>query len=179
LPESGGRGKLLSMKTLVVIWVMLGIGAFAQDVAPSGGRIVTRTRTVAIFDDLEHQLMNAVEKKDAATLKSLSTDDFEMRRAADPASPVPRDEWIANELPAYELRSFRISGMAVHLFGENTATVSMNYWQDATVHGKPRTGNSFVVDVWTKAESGWKLAVRYVSPMQSKAAAERKPTGKE
>jgi ketosteroid isomerase-like protein len=123
--------------------------------------------------------MNAVEKKDAATLKTLSTDDFEMRRAADPATPVPRDEWIANELPSYALRSFRISGMAVHMFGDDTATVSMKYWQDATVGGKSRSGNFFVVDVWRKAGDSWKLAVRYVSPVESATSGTRKPTGKE
>lgn len=177
------------MKTLAAFLLSLvfAVVLLAQDTPPTGGRpaspprIVTRTRTVAVFGDLESKLMAAVEKKDAAALTQLATEDFELRRASAPSQPVPRDQWIAQELPTYELHNFRISQMAVHLYSD-VAVVSMNYWQSATVNGKDRTGDFFIVDLWTKNDNDWKLSVRYVSPTDIKAAPSRedkKPTGKQ
>ena len=108
------------MKTLAILTLALSCAACAQDAAPTGGRpapsthIVTRTRTVAIFDDLEQQLMAAVQKKDKVKLTEFATDDFELRRSSDPATPEPRDAWIAKVLPTYELYEFRFTDMAVH-----------------------------------------------------------------
>ena len=177
------------MKTLAILMLALSCAACAQDAAPTGGRpapsthIVTRTRTVAIFDDLEQQLMAAVQKKDKVKLTELATDDFELRRASDPATPEPRDAWIANDLPTYELKDFRFTKMAVHLFNEDTAVVSMNYWQNATMHGKDGSGDYFLVDVWTKHNNNWKLSVRYVSPIAPTGhifkLKDVKPTGKQ
>jgi ketosteroid isomerase-like protein len=179
----------MKLFALVLLSFALVVGACAQDAAPTGDHatapthIVTRTRTVAVFDDLERKLMTAVQKKDKAALSDLTSEDFELRRSSAPAEPDPRDAWIANELPTYELVDFRVSQMAVHLYGEDTAVVSMNYWQSATVNGKDRSGDFFVVDVWTKHENGWKLSVRYVSSSPTKSASARtedkKPTGKQ
>jgi ketosteroid isomerase-like protein len=173
---------------LILLSFAFVVAGCAQDTAPTGDRpaspshIVTRTRTVTLFDDLEHKLMTAVEKKDKAALTDLTTEDFELRRSSAPAEPDPRDAWIADELPTYELRDFRNTEMAVHLYGEDTAVVSLNYWQNATVNGKDRSGDFFVVDVWTKQDNAWKLSVRYVAPAErpaSKKITDRKPTGKQ
>lgn len=177
------------MKKFAILTLALSFVAIAQNTPPAGGRpapsthIVTRTRTVAIFDDLERQLMTAVQQKDKTKLAELAADDFALRRASDPATPEPRDAWIANELPTYELKDFRFTKMAVHLFNDATAVVSMNYWQNATMHGKSGSGDYFLVDVWTKQDNAWRLAVRYVSPIASNPHTLKptnvKPTGKQ
>jgi Domain of unknown function (DUF4440) len=161
--------------------------AAAQDAAPSGGRpsfrITTRTRTVTIFSDLETSLMKAVQNKDTDTLKRLAADDFEVRRSSAPAQPIPIDDWLARELPNYDLSEFQISDMAVHMFGENTASVSMRYQQKAKVNGKDRSGSFFIVDLWTKQGNDWRLRVRYAAPAELGPAAspkaDKQPTGKE
>lgn len=173
------------MKLIVSVLIVFVTLAGAQDAAPTGGRqspghIVTRTRTVAIFSDLEERLMAAVQKKDQATLSALFADDFELRNASDPATPVPRDAWLA-ALTASDLRDFRISQMAVHLYDETTAAVSMHYWQNALVEGKERASNAFVVDIWRKSGNDWKLAVRYCSSTAPPSSANpgAKPSGKQ
>ena len=165
------------MRLTAALLLALTFTAFAQD-APH--HIVTRTRTVALFSDLETQLMTAFEKKNKAAIQKLITDDFELRLSSDPATPVPGADWIASELPTYDLHDFRISGMAVHMYGESTAIVSMSSWEDAVIHGKASKENFFVVDVWTKSADTWKLAVRYLAPAENKPAASHdvKPTGK-
>lgn len=172
---------------LFALALCLASAGFAQDAAPTGGRsqsgstrILTRTRTVGIFEALERQLLEAVQKKDKAALTNLTAEDFELRRAATPNTPVARDEFLANELPEYNLRNFRLSDMAVHMYGD-TAVVSFHCWQDATVRGQAATGTWFLVDVWTKHGNDWKLGVRYSSPVagQKSATEDRAPTGKE
>ena len=59
--------------------------------------------------------MTAVQQKDKTKLAELAADDFALRRASDPATPEPRDAWIANELPTYELKDFRFTKMAVRI----------------------------------------------------------------
>ena len=161
---------------LAAILLALTLFSPAQD-APH--HVVTRTRTVALFSDLETQLMIAFEKKDKAAIQKLITDDFELRLSSDPGTPEPGDDWIVKELPTYDLHDFRISDMAVHTYGD-TAIVSMSSFEDAVIHGKRSRGNFFVVDVWTKSADNWKLAVRYVAPAETMPAAshDAKPTGK-
>lgn len=175
------------MQTFAIVLLSFALATCvcAQDAAPTGarsasaGHIVTRTRTVAIFDDMERKLMTAIEKKDKAALDDLVAEDFEARRSSAPDTPEPRDQWLANQLPNGVVADFQISRMAVHLFHDDTAVVSMNYWQAQ----KAVSEDFFIVDVWTKHGDQWKLSVRYVSPAKlnppSAHAADKKPTGKQ
>ena len=164
------------MKRFIVLF-LLSSSMFAQDAPPSGGipsrppRIVTRTRTVAIFSDLEQQLMEARRKHDRATLEKLTADDFEVRQSSTP-NPVPREEWLQEQARGALLGDFHPSDMAVHLYNDRTAVVNFFYGAG--------TVRFFVVDVWNKDGETWRLSVRYSAPAGSKAAsADRKPDGKQ
>lgn len=162
---------------LAAILLAFTLFSFAQD---SPHHVVTRTRTVALFSDLENQLVLALQHKDKAAIQSLIADDFEIRLSSDPNTPEPGDDWIANELPTYDLHGFRISDMAVHMYADTTAVVSMSALEDAAIHGKRSRENYFIVDVWTKSADNWKLAVRYAAPVEKKPTASHdvKPSGK-
>ena len=158
-----------------LLFFALAISALAQ--SPHTGGLVTRD--VAQFTDLETKLMTAVENKDKATLQEMLTDDFELRRSSAPGQGESGEDWIAKDLPAYDLHDFRNSQMAVHKYGDSTVVASMNYWQSATVNHKARSGNFFVVDVWTRSGDAWKLSVRYVGPAEkTKKPAKAEPPAK-
>lgn len=153
----------------IALFLLLALPLFAQE---TPHRVVTRTRTVVLFSDLEQQLLNAKLKHDKAALTKLLADDFEVRRSSAPASPVPREEWLESETPEFPVSEFHLSDMAVHLYNENTAVASF-------IH-RAGTGRFFVVDVWNKDRAAWKLAVRYTAPAGPMAsAADRKPDGKQ
>jgi hypothetical protein len=118
--------------------------AFAQQPV----RVMTLTRTVKIFSELENQLDDARRSHDETTLGKLLAANFEQRSGAAPAQPTPRADWLAQAPAAHR----EMSQMAVHEYG-NVAVVS---FVDAAQH-------AFVVDVWNKADDHYALAVRYVS----------------
>jgi ketosteroid isomerase-like protein len=140
-------------------------------------RVITMTRTAALFGGLESEVFDAVEKKDAAALEKLLARDFELRHAEDPGTPEARAEVIRRKTTSFTLRSYLIGEIAVHSYGTETAVVSFLYVDTAEESGKKAGGSHMMVDVWRQEEGAWKLAVRYVAPSTAKAPT--RPTGKE
>lgn len=134
--------------------LLQGPGASAQPTAT--GRIPTVSRLVLQFTDRETQLDQRIRARDAAGAGNYLTDDFELRASNLPGRPVPRDDWLAQSIQSPGAES-RITQMAVHDLGE-TAVVSF-------MQGPDTGGSLFVVDVWRRAGSDWKLAVRYAAPI--------------
>lgn len=126
----------------------LASNAFAQ--AP--GRIMTVTRSVKAFSELENQLDDARQGHDEAVLTKLLAANFEQRSGVAPSAPTPRADWLAQP-PAAKAQ---ISQMAVHEYG-NVAVVS---FADAAQR-------AFIVDVWNKADDHYALSVRYISAAKS------------
>src|SRR5690242_19967977 len=93
--------------------------ADAQPKGPGGRRIVTTTRLVAKFSDLEEQLNLAIQRKDKTRLGKLLSEDFEQWTPAPPGDPVPRDEWTSAVLSMSSVQAFQIRHMAVHLIGDS------------------------------------------------------------
>ncbi len=161
------------MKSLVIA-LLLALPAAAQ--AP--GRIVTVTRTVQTFTQLENDLFSAVKRKNAAALKPLLADDFEMRISATPANPIPREDWLNIAVGRYNIQSFEISDMAVRELPGRSRTdvksagilaVSFRYTQKADVGGTDRSGDFMIVDMWVQqADGSYKLAARYASDPQNR-----------
>ena len=75
--------------------VCVGSGSLAGQgqTAPrvSTGRVVTKTRLVALFSDLETQLLQAEQARDEPTLNRLLGDDFEVWTPELSGDPIPRD----------------------------------------------------------------------------------------
>ena len=55
-------------------------------------RIKTATRQVAIFSDLETQMLKAVQKKDKPALPAMLTDDCAVEMPN--ADPLPGEDWL-------------------------------------------------------------------------------------
>lgn len=127
--------------------------AFAQQ----AGRVMTVTRSVVVFSNLENKLDAALRGNDEGAISKLLAADFEQRDGNAPDQPLPRAEWlkVSHVTPS-------ISRMAVHEYG-NVAVVS---FADAAQH-------AFIVDVWNKTADGYALSVRYSS--NSAAAPQTQP----
>ncbi len=164
----------MTIALLVLLSLLLQVPATAQ---PSQGRIMTTTRLVTVFSDLESQLVRAVRAKDSAAAEALLADDFDVT-VAGAADPVARAEWLRQAMDA-GVAGFAIRNLAVRATGDG-AVASFQLTQTTGAGATAKTHTLFVVDVWDQpGTGGWKLRARYVAPMATPAAAERRPTGKQ
>src|SRR5581483_1905668 len=148
----------------------------------SPGRVVTTTRLVTLFSDLETQWLNALQQKDQAALDRLLGDDFEVWAADSPGVPLPREEWQKQAL-ARPLTSFQVSQMAVRGISDEAAIASFILDRKYEANGRTQEQNDFVVDVWQNQDGTWKCTDLYISSRSGteKRAPSRdaKPTGKQ
>lgn len=147
---------------LALLFCLVGGGAMTTVASAAEQKIAvpTVTRLVQLFSGLEQALDGATQQGDV--LDKLLAEDFEMRVGSMPGNPIPRAQWLSQigkraGLPA------DIQQMAVHDY-DSVAVVSFLLKQD-----KPQksSGDIYIVDVWKKSGSNWKLAVRYASPAGS------------
>ena len=141
-------------------------------------RIMTATRQVTMFTNLEIQLLEAVKKKDKAAIQALVSDDLAIDMPN--ADRLAVDDWLESVLAKdYVLKNFGVRQVSVSDSGD-TAIVKFDRLVEATYKGAADNGEYFVVDLWKKDGGNWKLAGRYVSKVSSvlpKAAP--RPTGKQ
>lgn len=138
-------------------------------------RIVTTTRLVAIFSELETQLINAIQKKDQSALDHLLSDDFQVWKPM--SDPVPKEDWI-REAELQKSASFRIEHMAVRGLNEQISIASFVLIPTTSQNAE----QYFVVDVWQKTADIWRVTDRYISGIKVVAIqrhADRKPTGRD
>jgi hypothetical protein len=128
--------------------------SLAADETPTGGRVPTVTRLVALYLERETAVSDAIRDGNESALANLLTDDFELRAGARAAVPVPRAEWLREVLRTRDAGE-NIRSIAVHDYG-TVAVVSF------AMNAKP--GAIFVVDVWRVQGAEPKLSVRYASP---------------
>jgi hypothetical protein len=69
-------------------------------------RVVTTTRLVTVFSELETEWLQGVQQNDSAALERFQDQDFQ-ELSPNVAGPVPREEWQQRAL-TQELRSFRL-----------------------------------------------------------------------
>ena len=144
-----------SILSLVSLMFLLQI-ALAQETAESG----MPTIEVDAFTRLEKRLMDAVVAQDRSTLGSLLAPDFELRTARTGGEVTIRDEWLQAATSTYKIRSFKITGLTVRPMG-NSAVVNFFYEQQAAFAGQDISGDFFLVDIWQKTGTDWKLLARY------------------
>jgi hypothetical protein len=136
--------------------------------AQNPGRILTPTRLVTIFSNLENQLTDALVANNSASAARLVTEDFSQWTPQPPGSPVPREEWLKSA--GKGLAKFRIRQMSAKDLGDHVA-VSFVLTTGAKAF--------FIVDIWQKAGTDWQLATRYLSPVDpAPFRSDIRPTGK-
>ena len=117
----------------------------------------------SFFLELEQRWADAIKRKDTKTLESdFLADDYALRIADDPSRQITRAAWLSI-LAVYNTRTFNISNLEVREFGDSVV-VSLSVHQDADVNGVDRSGDFFLVDVWSLREGKWKVSARYSSP---------------
>ncbi len=117
-----------------------------------------------MFNKLERDWMQAVQKRDQAALDALLAPEFIERRSTDPGHDVPRADWMQDALNNYKLDSFSARDMVIRAFLGN-AVVSFVQSRKATAAGADRSGDFFIVDLWEVNQGNWRVAARFVSPM--------------
>jgi hypothetical protein len=157
------------MKPILIIAGLLALtlsaSAGAQAV-PSRHGGPTPTRNVITFTGLENELLDAVQKKDSAALNKIVAANFELRNAAAPGVPTPREESFKQwqQLPPFQSS---IGQMAVHEYGD--LMVVSFLWQVAAPKELGLAQEVFVVDTWKRVEANWQLMVRYAAPLEGTA----------
>jgi hypothetical protein len=157
------------MKTLQFMFVIFSLlaGIATVNSAPISGnttRIPQLTRTVKIFSELETELIDALKTNNQEKLKSLLAEDFEMRQASKPDSPIPYADWLKNSLAEASSYTADIKQMSVHDL-KQTAIVNF-LWLPASDNGQVPLEKFFIVDIWRQNGKNWQLAIRYLSSIQ-------------
>lgn len=152
---------------LILVSLALAAGsAMADGQAAPGRTIPTQTRGVKIFTDLENQWLDAVHQRDRAALDKIVAPRFELRSAAAPGTPTPREESLAQSLQAAPFQS-SIGQMAVHEYGD--LMVVSFLWKIDAAKGAALPQSVFVVDTWKRNESDWQVVARYAAPVAAGA----------
>jgi len=166
--------------TAVIALAAFSSGSAQEPIKPSlSPRIITATRQVTIFADLEKQMLRAIQSKDQSALSKLVSDDCIIEMPD--ADSLPCDDWMKSVLSKdYVLKTFVVRQLSV-VEGTDVMVVKFDRVQQSSFKGKPDGGEFFVVDVWKKDGADWKLTSRFVSKVSSvpyMPKADVKPTGK-
>jgi ketosteroid isomerase-like protein len=147
---------------LLLVLSLLPAASCIADETPSqhGSRAVMVTREVKQFGDLEHDLIAAINGKDADAMKQLLADDFTLHSGNNPGDSTSRSEMIA-QATAGRAYASRLEHMSALEYG-NVAVVSF-HWNTDGADSETSTSKVFVVDTWKRVDDHWKLAVRYAS----------------
>jgi hypothetical protein len=128
--------------------------------------VPTVTRTIQTFSTLENDWLDAVHGRDRATLDKIVADNFEMRSAAQPGTPTPREPSLAHALALAPFQS-SIEQMAAHEYGE--IVVVSFLWKLQVAKASPLPQKLFVVDTWKRTGDNWQVVTRYTAPVADAA----------
>jgi hypothetical protein len=145
------KTRFLTLVALCVLFFLPFKTVFAEN-TPIKLAIPTVTLLVKKYSDLEKTLQNSILQGDKKTIDHLLDASFEERKADNPNSPIPREEWITFKMK--QKNSGTISQMAVREFGD-IFIVSYLFTQD--------NHSMLIVDVWKKINDTSVLMVRYSS----------------
>ncbi|HSE50370.1 MAG TPA: nuclear transport factor 2 family protein [Terriglobales bacterium] len=146
------------MLRLVSLLAALSALSLALSAQTAGGM---PTLEAARFTRLEQRLSQAVAQRDLPALHTLLADDFELRDAANSSELVLRDEWLDLVSGGTASAACAPAEVMPRPFGD-TAAVSL-----VCTAGAERY---FLVDLWRRQGSEWRLAARYRSPAPPAAA---------
>jgi ketosteroid isomerase-like protein len=149
------------MKRFLILVTLLAAAAGAAAHGQAIRNVPTVTRNVALFGGLENDLLDAVAKRNHDALAQLVADDFELRSAAAPGTPTPREEAFKAWLKLAPFTS-SVEQMAVHEYGDLMLVSFL--WRIDAAKRAALPGAVFVVDTWKRGGAGWQLAVRYAAP---------------
>lgn len=113
--------------------------------------------------ELEKSFAYAIQSRDTVQTKMFQANNYFLAFTVEgmPIQIVPRQSWL-NLLKDYVTESYTIDDIYVNVYG-NTAVAMLMYTQTATVHGKDRSGQFVLTDIWVNTDNGWKITERHSS----------------
>lgn len=118
------------------------------------------------FTERENSFARAYQTKNIKQLERLLAPEYSLTVSARPDNPMQRAAWLAL-IPQYNVRHFEIRGVQVRCLRETKpgtcglAAVSSINTQNADVGGQSRSGEFFIVDIWSYRERAWMISARY------------------
>jgi hypothetical protein len=113
-----------------------------------------------LFTNLEHDWVQALQKKDEVALDSILAPEFMLWTSENPENPVPRAEWMQHALTSCDIRSFGPQKMAIRAF---VGVAVVSFVRQETVDCKDHIGDYFIVDLWEVNHEKWQVAARYIT----------------
>jgi ketosteroid isomerase-like protein len=111
--------------------------------------------------DVEHALLQALQRHDLDALTASLTDDFMITTAGWIAEPADKPTWLAS-LAEHQLDEFELRLLAVRRY-DNVSVVLAESAQKGS-RSSERWEHTFrYTDVWLRGNAGWLLAVRHAS----------------
>jgi ketosteroid isomerase-like protein len=112
---------------------------------------------------LEKSFSELVISQDTNQIKKLQSDTYFLAVGVQgkTLTIVPRNSWLKN-LKNYVVESYSIDDIKVSVYG-NTAVALMLYSQKATSHGRDRSAQFVLTDIWVKKGKSWVIAERHSS----------------
>jgi hypothetical protein len=125
----------------------------AQPADPLQGsrKVITATRTVGAFWDLELSLSEAFSKKDKPGLDKLLAEEFKVWRPNQTGSAIGREDWLASGKD--NPKPTRIVQMSVESYPDLAIVHFLGAVSALGSQGKER--QFFVVDTWENHDGNW------------------------
>ncbi len=137
----------------LILLVVTGLLARAALAGPPTGADLFGQKTTELFE--------AMKKKDAAALEKILAADY-IYTAVNGES-TNKQGFIDATSKLLTIESFKLTPVAVHLYGDATAVVVYRNSLHSTVNGKPWNPLLTSTDTWVKQGGGWVLASHHVS----------------
>ncbi len=151
--------------------------AASPDINPLQGspKIITATKGVTQFWDIENQLAQAFAQKDKTALDKMLPEEFHLEIPNQTGSAVSREDWLTagKDNP----RPWRLPQMSVQFYPD-LAIVHFIGIRAAAAGASAAGKQYFVIDVWELHDSNWQLSTRYMAEINPIVMPNR-PTGKE
>lgn len=134
--------------------------------APSISLGQTSQQLIKDFEERENSFARAYQSKDINLLEQLLAPEYALTVSARPSDPISRADWLAL-IPKYNVQTFEIRGVQVRCLREaipgrcELAAVSSINTQKADVGGQDRSGEFFIVDIWSYRDGKWMVGARY------------------
>ena len=112
---------------------------------------------------LEQRFVDAIVRKDSASLERILAPEFTLRVADVPHASLPRAMWMDNTLHRLKAESVELRHVAARRLAENVAGVSLIFDQKGMMGDRDFSGANYLVDFWKRNEGSWQIVARYGS----------------
>ena len=107
---------------------------------------------------LEHAWLEAMKRKDMATVEQLVGQEFTLTANGLPQNRLTRTQWIAT-VPVLDIQGYGFQQVVVHVYAD-AAVVLAELEMQATIAGSDRSGHFVLTDTWVKRDGRWQVVAR-------------------